>query len=171
MILMPSVAVAHPYGGHMMGDDGRYGMMHGGRMYGRDMPMMGMGRGGMMMGMGGCMGMMGGRGPAMMDLSDKQRDQIRDLQRNRRKSNWDLMEKMMDQRDRIADLYSAETLDAKQIGKAYGELFATKRQMIESCIETENRIRGILTDEQRKDYRRMHRGMGPGMMGGMGMMH
>jgi Spy/CpxP family protein refolding chaperone len=150
------------------------GMMQGS---GQGMPMMGMMHGGM--GMGACMGMMGGRQSMMggrqsmmLDLTDEQRGRIRDLQRAQRKAHWAQMEKILEQRDRLDDLYAADKLDAGEIGKAYSALSDLKRQMIESCIATENQIRGLLTDEQRKAYLGSYWGMGrPGMMGGMGIMH
>jgi Spy/CpxP family protein refolding chaperone len=158
-ISLPSMARMH--GGHMMGDyDDMMMNRSGGYMHDR------MGYGMMGGGMGFCMGM---GGPAMMlDLTDKQREQIRDLHRSQRKSTWDLMDKMMDQRYKLAKLYDAEPLDASAIGKAYDEMFALKRQMIVSCVESENKVRGLLTDKQRESYQGMRRRMGPM---GTGMMH
>jgi Spy/CpxP family protein refolding chaperone len=185
-----------PGGGHMMNDQQREAMMQqrygdnwrermgqgmgpGMMGYGPGMghgmgPGMGYGHG--MMGYGPGMGMMGGMsscmgmgGPTMaLDLTDKQRDQIRDLYRAQRKAHWGIMEQMMDKHDKMADLYDADTLDSKAIGKVYDELSQLKRQVIESCAENSNKVRALLNDDQRKQYRSLRRHMGPM---GMGMMH
>jgi len=133
--------------------------------------MMGMGGPGMM-GMGGP-GMMGMGGPGMMgmgmfDLSDAQRKKMRDIQRGMRKSHFNLMEKMSDDHEALADLYRTDHPDPKKVGIVYGRIFALKRQMIESSIDASNRMRDVLTKEQRDMMQQMRGGMGMGMYGGPG---
>jgi len=138
--------------GRGYGRGGGYGYGYGGHM----------GPGGMMGPMGGMMmGPMGGMmGPGYMmgnlyglDLNDKQRDQIRDIQRDVRKKHWALMEKMMETSDKLVDLYEVDKPDADKIGKVYDEVFKIKREMIQQQIVVRNKIYDILNKEQREKFR------------------
>jgi Spy/CpxP family protein refolding chaperone len=116
--------------------------------YGRHMGPMGM-MGPMMMGpMGHMMGNL-----SELNLDEKQRNQIRDIQRNMRKQHFDLMEKMMETSDKLVDLYDVEKPDAEKIGKVYDEIYKIKRQMIQQHIEIRNKIYDILNKEQREKFR------------------
>jgi Spy/CpxP family protein refolding chaperone len=132
----------------MMGERGYgfgYGYGYGGRgPMGSMSPMMGQ----MMGPMGHMMGNLHG-----LNLTDKQRDQIRDIQRNMRKQHWDLMEKMMETSDKLEDLYDVEKPDAEKIGKVYDEIYKIKRQMIQQHIEIRNKIYDILTKEQQEKFK------------------
>jgi len=144
------------YGGMgMMGGYGGFGMMGG--YGGMGMMMGGFGGPGMMGGYGG-MGMMGGYGMDMMgvgplgmlDLSDKQRDQIYDIQRDMRKQHWELMEDMFKAMDKVNELMSAEKRDSKAILAAYEPIYGLQKKMLEFHIDAANRIDAVLTAEQRK---------------------
>jgi Spy/CpxP family protein refolding chaperone len=159
----PVLSLADMRGGHMMGDDEREHMMR--ERMGDDMPM-GMGRGGM--GRGG----MGRGGMAMLDLDDKQRKEMRAIQRALRKNVWALKGQIMNEQDALADLYDADTRNAKAIGNVYSKIFNLKRQIIEATVEAGNKKRAVLNKEQREtldDMRGMMGGSGMGMMGGSGM--
>ena len=162
---------------------GGHGMMRG---YGMGPGMIGghgMMRGyGMGPGMAGGQGMMGGGIMYGLELDGEQRKQLHRIQSELRKHNWDLQGRIMDQEDKLFDLYADQMPDPKKIGSVYGKIFDLRRQMIEAAIEAQNRQRAILTDEQRRQLRNgghrhsheHHRsrpeGMGPGhdgqMMGG-----
>lgn len=147
-----------PYG--MMGGPGWGGMgMMGGPGWG------GMGMMGMMGGFGP--GMMGGYGPfGMLQLSDEQRDKLEAIQRDQRKEQLDLMEKMMDEMVKIRDLMLADKRDPSTIGKAYEPVFILQRRMIENSVATMNKMEAVLTKQQREELKKYrHRGMGYGMMG------
>jgi Spy/CpxP family protein refolding chaperone len=166
-----------------------YDSMYMPRM-GRGMGMMGngmMGYGGMgmmgngMMGYGGMgmmgNGMMGYGGMGMMDLDKNQRAKIRSIMREQRENRCKMMTSMMDVGDELAEQYDKNEPDAKAIGKIYARMFEQRRKMIEQSVETRNRIRNVLSDEQKKQFDNMRHGrgmMGPGargmMNGGMGMM-
>ena len=175
-----SVALAHGGGPMMRGGTPSYGMGHMGMMGERGMArhMGGMGHMGMM-GMGpGMMGMM--RGPGMMgamgmgriwmlDLTKEQRASIHKLQDRLRRTNWDTMGKIMDESSKLRELFAADTPGAKKIGAVYGNIFDLRRQMIESKIDTHNRVDGLLTKEQRQELKQLKRGHGAGG-GGHGMM-
>jgi len=166
----------------MMERYGREGMPHGmmgGPGWGGMGMMGGPGWGGM-----GMMGMMGGFGPGMMrgypgmmggygygpfgmlQLSDEQRDKLEAIQRDQRKEQLDLMEKMMDEMVKIRDLMMADKRDPSTIGKAYEPVFILQRRMIENSVATMNKMEAVLTKPQREELKKYrHRGMGYGMMG------
>ncbi len=160
------------------GMTGNHGMMGG---YGMGPGMMG--GHGMGPGMMGGHGMMGGGLMYGLELDSKQRKEILRIRSELRKHNWDLQGQILDQEDKLFELYADEMPDPKKIGTVYGKIFDLRRQMIEAAIEAQNRQRAILTDEQRQQLRNgglrnsdaHHRrsksgGMGPGygrhMMGG-----
>jgi len=146
--------------GMMGGGYGGYGMMGG---YGG----MGMGGYGMMGGYGG-MGMMGYGG--MIDLSQAQRDKMEKIQQGMRKSHFAMMESMIKEREKLAELYSQETPSPSKIGAVYGRIFAIQRQMIESGISAHNQMNKVLTKEQREQIQQWHRGMWRGGYGPRGRM-
>ncbi len=142
-------------GGGMMGGQGMYGM-------------------GMM---GGGMGMMG-LGPVwMLDLTPDQRAKINAIRDGLRKQHWEIMGKIMDEQEKLRDLYEADKPDPKKIGPVYDAIFSLRKQMILSRIEAMNAIKDVLTKEQRDQLKQWYRsrygmgGMMPGhMRGGMGGM-
>ncbi|MDH3309065.1 MAG: Spy/CpxP family protein refolding chaperone [Gammaproteobacteria bacterium] len=151
-------------GGHGMGMGSGCGMGMGGS----GMGMMG---GGMMGGMG--MGHGGGMGPVwMLDLTDDQRNQIEKIQNEARRKNWDTYGKIMDEQFKQRDLYSGETVDAKKAGAVYGNISKLQQLVLETNIESHNRMQAVLTKEQKEQLRQWSRGGmgGPGMMspGGRG---
>jgi Spy/CpxP family protein refolding chaperone len=148
----------------MMGECGMAGHM-GGMGH---MGMMGMGPG--MMGMMDSPGMMGGMGMGriqMLDLTKEQRASMHKLQDQLRRTNWDTMGKIMDESSKLRELFAADKPDAKRIGAVYGNIFNLRRQMIESKIDTHNRVDAVLTKEQRQELKQLKRGHG---RGGHGMM-
>ncbi|MEE9596724.1 MAG: Spy/CpxP family protein refolding chaperone [Acidiferrobacterales bacterium] len=177
-----SVALAHGGGPMMRGGTPSYGMGHMGMMGGSGMMHMGpgmmhMGPGMMHMGPGMMEmmrgpGMMGGMGMGriwMLDLTKEQRANMHKLQDQVRKTNWDTMGKIMDESSKLRELFAADKPDPKKIGAVYGNIFDLRRQMIESKIDTHNRVDAVLTKEQREQLKQMKRGYGAGR-GGHGMM-
>jgi Spy/CpxP family protein refolding chaperone len=142
------------------------GMGGWGSMDDNDMPMMG--GGGMGYGMGmGCMqgrGMMGPGAFGGLDLTAEQRAKINKIQDDLRKQHWAMMGKMMDEQTKLRDLYNEEKLDAKKITAVSDSMHALRKQMIESRIDAFNRMREVLTKEQREQLTKLQRG-GQGMMG------
>ena len=166
LALLPVTSQSHP--GNMMHEDmdenqmggymNRRGYMNGPRwnqMYrgNQSMPMMGSMMGGSMMGgsmMGGSMmGMFMGN-LAGLDLTDSQRDKIRDLHRAMRKQHLKLMEKMMDAGDKLSDTYADHPTDIGKIGDAYDGIYKIKRNMILQHVETRNKVVALLTKEQKE---------------------
>jgi Spy/CpxP family protein refolding chaperone len=148
---------------------GGWGM---GMMDDSDMPMMGSGMG--MMGggmgpgscgmMGGGMGMMGYGAFGTLDLTKDQQAKISKIQDELRKQHWALMGKMIDEQAKLRDLYSEDKLDAKKIGAVSDSVYALRKQMMESRIDATNRMRDVLTKEQREQLNKSPR-IGSGTMG------
>jgi Spy/CpxP family protein refolding chaperone len=139
------------------------GMGGWGMMDDDDMPMMG---GGMGVGscgmMGGGAGMMGYGAFGALDLTKDQQARINKIQDDMRKQHWAIMGKMMDEQSKLRDLYAEEKLDAKKIGAVSDAVYALRKQMIESRIEATNRMREVLTKEQREQ---LNKRPGGGMTG------
>lgn len=165
------------YGMGMMGPGG-HGMMGPGMGMG-GCGMMGSGAGmgcgmmgsGMMasgMGMGGCSMMGSGMmGPGMMgmgglNLDQAQRAQIARIQQDARKKQFDLMAQLDQEQYKLQELYMADKRDPKSIGDQYRRVAEAQRQIMEVWLDSQNRIEGVLTDEQRETLRNW--GHGPGMM-------
>lgn len=175
MLAAPPLASADP------GDDWGWGMMGGGygpgmMGYGYGPGMMGGGYGAGMMGYGygHGMGMMGGYGPGMMggygmgplnmlNLSDDQRRHYNAITSDLRKKHWEHMGKILEDEQRLEELYSKERPDPKAIAKVQADIDAVRRQMIEESVEAQNKLNDLVTDEQRKELREYWRGgAGPG---------
>jgi Spy/CpxP family protein refolding chaperone len=84
----------------------------------------------------------------MPNLSDEQRDQIRKVAQNLRKKHWEIQGSMMDQRDKLSELWSAEPVDAVAVGDAYGQVCDLKRQMLQASIEAKNQVDEVLSAGQ-----------------------
>ncbi|WP_018233789.1 Spy/CpxP family protein refolding chaperone [Thioalkalivibrio thiocyanodenitrificans] len=172
----------------MMQQRGGMGMMGPGAMMGGCPMMQGMmqgqgmgmmGRGGMgMMGPGGMMGhggmgMMGPGGMGMMygmDLDREQQVEMRRIQRELRRQNWERMGQLMEAKEDMHELMASESPDPAAVGQAHARMAELKRPMIEARVKAMNEMRALLTDEQRERMRSGPRGTGmmPGMQDGMG---
>jgi Spy/CpxP family protein refolding chaperone len=179
------------YGPGMMGGGYGYGMgpgMMGGYGYGPGMMGMmggyggGYGMGpGMMGGYGGGYGMGpgmmgGGMGPLyMLNLSDAQRDKIEKIHDAEHQKHWDITGKILEEQNKLRDLYQSDPQDPKKIGAAYGNIAKLQQQMIEIHVQANNDAQKALTKEQREQLKQWYRGMwgqggdypqgmGPGMM-------
>ena len=141
---------------HGPGMMGGYGTMHGPGMMGGYGTMHGPG----MMGMGPVW---------MLNLTDDQRDIIGKLREELRKKQWTTMGQIMDERQKLSELYSADSPDANKVGAIYGKIFDLRRQMIEATIDVRNRMQALLTQEQQTQLDQWRHGWGAGF-GGPGMM-
>lgn len=170
-LLLPFSSTISAHGGYGMGmmgsmdeDDYREHMMQGRGMMGGMGMMNGMGMMGGMNGMG--MGMMDGMGPMMMlDLDDKQRQEMREIQRKTQKRNWERMGEMMELRHQLQDIMQADKPDPTASGRIYDKMSNLRKQMFMEQIEARNAMMGKLSKEQREQ---LHKYRGP--YGGPGMM-
>jgi hypothetical protein len=145
----PGYGYGYGMGPGMMGGYGTMhgpGMMGGYGMYGPGMMGGGYGMGPGMMGGYGMYGPgMMGMGPVwMLNLTDEQRAKISKLQEQLRKKQWTTMGQIMDERQKLYELYSAENPDPKKVGAVYGKIFDLRRQMIEAAIDTQNRAQAVV---------------------------
>lgn len=150
--------------GMMGGDDGyggpgmRPGMMRG------DGPAPGYGRGAEGMhwnrmaghGMGGAMmggGMMGGYGPAIPDLTNEQRAQIAQIQKELHSKQWTLMGQMHEHAWQQGGAMRGGPFDEQAARQAYDQMAALRKQMFENALEARKRIDSLLTPQQREQWR------------------
>ena len=103
--------------------------------------------------------MMGpGMGPySALDLTKEQRSQLAKIRQETRKKHWDLMGKVHEERDTLAELMDADPRDPAAIGSQYRKIQELQRHMLESSIEAQNRIEGVLTPAQREKVREWRR--------------
>lgn len=121
-------------------------------------------RGGFGYGMGP--GMMGWRNFKGLNLTKEQQAKIADIRKEVRAKQWTIMDDMMDAREKLQDLWSADKQDATAINKQYKVIEDLRRQMVENAVDAHNRINDILTKEQRekskewegREHRHMMRG-------------
>jgi Spy/CpxP family protein refolding chaperone len=125
-------------------------MMHG---YG------GMGPG--MMGGYGPGGMMaGGIGPyeaGVLNLNDEQQRRLEQIQREGAREHWQLMQEQRAQHQRLLQQYRDGAPDPQALGNAYERMAEAQRRMLEHQAQVHNRMREVLTDEQRERIDQMRR--------------
>ena len=139
------------------------GMMGGRGMMGDDWGGMGPG----MMGPG-----MMGYGPAdVLDLTDKQRVQLSEIQGDLIKPMWDLARQMAEQRAKLFEAYAAEPVDTKRVREISGNIGQQQQQIAELRAKAHNEMMKVLTKDQREQLSNMRRGMPGHGMGGPGMMN
>jgi len=111
-------------------------------------PGYGQGRG---MGPGMMMGPGMGLGPIWaLNLTDEQRQSIDTIMQEQQQTHMQLMSRMMEEGNKLQQLYSQPQWDARAIGEVYDRIFETQRNGIVSMIEARNQIREQLTEEQRQ---------------------
>jgi Spy/CpxP family protein refolding chaperone len=148
-------------GGMMPGDAGSMGMMGGpmmDMMMGQGMGMMGgpgmmscpMMGGGPMMGRGPMMGAGIGDFLRIPDLSDEQRQQLIERDRQLQRELLKLEGKSMEARFALQDAARTNTPDPKAVGHALENVFAVRTQMVEATIAAANDGRAVLTEQQRE---------------------
>lgn len=122
---------------------------------------------GMMGGYGPGMGpgMMGGYGPgwsasggataplAALNLTDEQHQKVLAIQEENRRRNWDTMGKMRAEQFKLRSLYNADTPDPQAFAEQQKKVDDLRREMLVSRLETRKQIEGVLTPEQRKQFR------------------
>ena len=125
---------AQPYGGMGLGMMGGYGMGPG-----------------MMGGYGMGPGMMGGYN--RLDLSAEQRKQIKQIQDETAKAQWQLMGTMHQKGLHMDDVFGWGEFDEKEARNAYQAMANAHKAMFDLSLEARKRINSILTKEQREKLR------------------
>lgn len=141
----------------MMGrpGSGRYGDGMGPGMMGGWGGHMGSGWGGhmgpgMMGGWGGHMGpgMMGGlRG---LNLTNSQNEQVRKIEDETRRKNWELMGRMQDEMARQRDLWDGSKVDRAAVLASSKRMFELRQKMLENRLDAYEKVQGLLTPQQRE---------------------
>jgi Spy/CpxP family protein refolding chaperone len=132
--------------------------MMGGGGYGPGM-MGGGGYGPGMMGGGGYgPGMMWGNGAsggatAALNLSGEQQEKILSIQEENRRKNWDTMGQMRTEQFKLRRMYNDENIDPQAFAEQQKKVDDLRRQMLVSRLETRKQIEGVLTPEQRQQFR------------------
>ncbi|MGE5160004.1 MAG: Spy/CpxP family protein refolding chaperone, partial [Betaproteobacteria bacterium] len=159
----PFMQQVHGYQGMMDGWGPGYGMLPGYRMGPGMMGGHAMGRGmmdgyfGYRMGPGAMWGA-GGRGLdgiRHLDLSDAQRDQLRGIDDELRRKNWDLMGQMQEEMAKLRDHWSATKTDRDAILAADKRMFELRQQMLRNRIDAQDRAEALLTPQQKEQYDRL----------------
>jgi len=132
------------YGRGWRDDDDRWGgAMMGGRGMGPGMMMDGMG----MMGFG--LSAIG-----RLDLNDSQRREVRKIDDELRRKNWDLMGKMHDEMSRMRDAMWADKRDRAAILAGNKRMSELRQQMLENMLDAADKAEAVLTPQQREQLRR-----------------
>lgn len=107
---------------------------------------------------------------ALLELSDKQREQMREIERQQRRAHWQHTGEMMEAREQLMDLYAKGERDPKVIGEAYEKIFTLRRAMIESRLQSLNEMEAMLEENQRERWQQLYRNRQTmdAMMGPMG---
>ena len=127
-----------------------YGYGHG--MMGGRGPGDGYGRG-MMDGYGPGGGYGAGAGLAALNLTDEQREKIARIQEDNRSKNWNTMGQMRGEMFKLRQMYYGDKLDSNVISEQQRKVDELRRQMLKAQIETRNQVAGVLTPEQRQQFR------------------
>lgn len=153
LALGAGLASAQPGPGMM----GGYGMGMGPGMMGGCGMSMGMSpgtMGGYGTGMGA--GMMGGTagGAWMPDLNESQRTELTKIQDESRKRHWELMGRMQDEMAKMRDAMWGGKRDRTAIVAALDRMHEIRKQGVAQMLDTTDRVEGLLTPEQREQFRR-----------------
>ena len=132
----------------------------GGAWGGGPRGMRGWGGGPGMMGGYGGPGMMGGYGgprlgPALwqLDLTADQQQKIGAIREDTRRRNWDTMGALHAERYRLASLYRADPSDPDAIAAELKKIDELRTTLVKARVEADNKIRALLTPEQREKLR------------------
>lgn len=122
----------------------------------------------------GMMGPFGGTGPGMAfgmpgygtmpralpELTPEQSRQIEQLQAEQFERSRTLMQQAWQAQTRLNELYTTDKRDWNAIRAASQTLFDLQRRQLDVAIELQQKIDGLLTDEQRKTMARTWHGYG-----------
>jgi Spy/CpxP family protein refolding chaperone len=134
-----------------------YGMMGPGMM-GPGMGMMGGPGQGMGMGMGPGMMGPGMTGMPLPGLTKEQVEQIDKIRFELQDKMWGLMHQMWKEQEKMRQMLAEENRNASEIGKLYGQISDLRRQGIEAMLEAQERMKSLLTPEQREELKNFFSG-------------
>lgn len=94
---------------------------------------------------------------ALPGLTDDQRDKIAKVQEQTRQKNWATMGEMRSEQFKLRQLYFTQPVDANAVAEQQKKVDELRRVMLASRVQAHNEVQGILTPEQRQQFR----GFGP----------
>lgn len=94
----------------------------------------------------------------MLSLNSDQRARISAIQGDLCTRHFDLANRIAMSKGELRKLYAAEQRDTPAIDRTYKELFSLQRQAIEAEIDAHERIKAVLTPEQRAALNQFPRG-------------
>ncbi len=107
------------------------------------------------------------------DLTDEQKEKIRELRVKHLKEVTDMRNQIREKMARIRSLTTGDNTDIAQAKKLADEVGVTKAQLMKARIDHRDKVRSLLTNEQKVYFdARMHKvrkGRGYGMRGGRGL--
>ena len=134
----------------MMGQDMMGGGMMGGGMMGSGMMRQRMGPGAML---------------EDLSLSEEQQSKVQRIHDDVQLKQWDLMGRMMQERNHMRDAFGASGTDRAAAEKAFKRMNELREQMFAARLDAHAKLEAALTPEQRAKLRQRMRG------GGWMMMH
>lgn len=102
--------------------------------------------------------MQGGVGPyasGVLGLDDGQRERLEAIQRENAREHWQLMQEMHEHARAMMELRTGDEVDPEALGRAFDEVAAVHRRMLVQQARMHNRMRDVLTEEQRERLRQM----------------
>jgi len=87
-----------------------------------------------------------------LDLSDAQRVQLRGIEDDLRRKNWDLMGQMQDEMAKLRDGWSATKTDRAAVLAANKRMFELRQQMLENRLDAQDKAKALLTPQQIEQY-------------------
>uniref|UniRef100_UPI00404872FA Spy/CpxP family protein refolding chaperone n=2 Tax=Roseivirga sp. TaxID=1964215 RepID=UPI00404872FA len=90
----------------------------------------------------------GEKGPKIPDLTEEQKEQLRGFHVAAEKTALPIKNKLSENEARLKTLTTSEGYDAKAVDKVIDEIGKLKTDLLKLRVSTDQKIRGILTEEQ-----------------------
>ncbi|RPJ44192.1 MAG: hypothetical protein EHM16_16115 [Betaproteobacteria bacterium] len=101
--------------------------------------------------------MMGGMGYGMLNqlnLTAEQWNKVSQIQQDQTKKHWDLAGKMHEEAFKLQRLMGAEKRDNAALVNQHKKMQEMQTLMFQANLETQDKIEGVLTKEQKAQWRR-----------------
>jgi Spy/CpxP family protein refolding chaperone len=103
--------------------------------------------------MGEMRGGYGGGVLARLDLTGEQEEKIYAIREDHRRKNWDAMGQLRAEQFKLRRMYGADKVDPGAFAEQQKAVDELRRRMVRSHLEVRGQIEGVLTPEQRKQFR------------------
>jgi Spy/CpxP family protein refolding chaperone len=95
----------------------------------------------------------GGAGLAGLNLTDEQREKIAKIQEENISKNWSTMGQIRSEAFKLHQLYYSDKVDPNAVAEQQRKVDELRRQMLKTRVEARNQVAGVLTPEQRQQFR------------------